>query len=798
VSRQAAQAEPKSGTGPGPLLQRKCACGQHTGGGECEECRKKDKDKKAAAAGLQRKVAVGPPGDAFEREADRNAAAVTKGARVSSRERVSPAPGTAATDGPVPEGSGRPLDPGVRAFMEPRFGHDFSHVRVHTGSAAGESVRSLDALAFTLGRDIVFGAGQYAPETPAGRGLLAHELTHVVQQGESPVVVQRSASGFFSAIFRSIFRYGFKEADIKEYLAGLEKSGKIEDDYDSDLKARQVVNEAKKYGPLTVKIKTLLVRDEGAIIKLFRESSPQEGKAIVADIGRDRIWKDFSGENLRIIKALTLTAADLKDSSLMTHLRGLSESKLVDYQKNVVDPDVARAIDRLLAEKRHELGSYPEAERKKISLLGTFTADSADSFADDLKAAKILQDKPPAVDTHSASQGGFTKKTVETTEVRKFHIPAGLAFEFETRIGKDNRPGLERIGQHMVEEGNLPQNTTRNIAIRELSRIYRFSRFDHQGAAGFTELVLIEEIGPIPATVDAPATEWNVNDPRPGATMPGGSFKIRTFDFKQDKDWLEDEWRLVTEALGSFPDSVLKDVAGVTFKRRPCQEEFIKDGLCTPRAPTDKVEAGERTGGDINAESITLFNEAFQKSPSRYGVSTYLVSVLAHEVGHQVDLRSLDVSRDTFDKGEEQSRAARDKVLDEPEPAVKGKKPKKAPGEKSKAEQAEEKFDLEKAALKQALDDSRSLSGVGRQDDGTTRGYTDAPAGGETDFLKAAALDGLVLTGERVTSGSISEYAKKNIIEQFAELFAVYWTDPKLLQVIRPNVYAYFEARFPK
>ena len=79
---------------------------------------------------------------------------------------------------------GRPLDPATRASMEPRFGHDFSRVRVHSDAKAAESARSVNALAYTVGRDVVFGAGQYAPGTTAGRRLVAHELTHVVQQGE--------------------------------------------------------------------------------------------------------------------------------------------------------------------------------------------------------------------------------------------------------------------------------------------------------------------------------------------------------------------------------------------------------------------------------------------------------------------------------------------------------------------------------------------------------------------------------------------------------------------------------------
>lgn len=77
---------------------------------------------------------------------------------------------------------GQNLSEETRAFMEPRFGHDFSQVRIHTDTRAAQSAQTLEAQAYTVGQDIVFGAGQYTPETQEGRGLLAHELTHVVQQ----------------------------------------------------------------------------------------------------------------------------------------------------------------------------------------------------------------------------------------------------------------------------------------------------------------------------------------------------------------------------------------------------------------------------------------------------------------------------------------------------------------------------------------------------------------------------------------------------------------------------------------
>jgi hypothetical protein len=83
---------------------------------------------------------------------------------------------------------GRSLDPELRAFMEPRFGHDFSRVRVHSDAAAAQSAHGVNARAYTVGQNIVFGAGSFAPGTREGRRLIAHELAHVVQQtGASPV-----------------------------------------------------------------------------------------------------------------------------------------------------------------------------------------------------------------------------------------------------------------------------------------------------------------------------------------------------------------------------------------------------------------------------------------------------------------------------------------------------------------------------------------------------------------------------------------------------------------------------------
>jgi hypothetical protein len=80
------------------------------------------------------------------------------------------------------ESSGRPLDQESRAFFEPRFGRDFGDVRIHTGAEAAESARSINALAYTAGSDIVFAHGRYSPHSEDGKRLLAHELAHTTQQ----------------------------------------------------------------------------------------------------------------------------------------------------------------------------------------------------------------------------------------------------------------------------------------------------------------------------------------------------------------------------------------------------------------------------------------------------------------------------------------------------------------------------------------------------------------------------------------------------------------------------------------
>ena len=188
-------------------------------------------------AKVQSKLSIGTPGDRFEREADQIAEQVMQmGDPIScrtSKKKESPIPEqiesanerqqhirrqmrqpysleegseeeekqtvqTRASPGHTPtltpgsesriqglRGGGQPLPEPVRASMESRFAHDFGKVRIHNYSAAAELAASINARAFTLGPDLVFGPNQYAPETQTGFRLLAHELTHSIQQGHA-------------------------------------------------------------------------------------------------------------------------------------------------------------------------------------------------------------------------------------------------------------------------------------------------------------------------------------------------------------------------------------------------------------------------------------------------------------------------------------------------------------------------------------------------------------------------------------------------------------------------------------
>lgn len=165
--------------------------------------------------------------------------------------------------------SGQALDEQTRARMEPRFGHDFSRVRIHTDARAAESAHQVNARAYTVGRDIVFNAGQYAPHSAEGQKILAHELAHVVQQSHAGSVnssaLSRSGDPFERAAHRAAqaVTAGRSPADV---VHGIPPA--LQRDEEKKPTAEEHAAKSAKTGPTTAKTAyTTSVAQQAAIEK---------------------------------------------------------------------------------------------------------------------------------------------------------------------------------------------------------------------------------------------------------------------------------------------------------------------------------------------------------------------------------------------------------------------------------------------------------------------------------------------------------------------------------------------------
>lgn len=311
---------------------------------------------------IQAKLTIDQPGDKDEQEADRVADRLmlipgrclqrqkeadeeetVQAEKDTGRSHEVPSDHNSRTHDMIGRGQSLPFS--VRNFFEPLFGYDFSHVRVHMDTRAEKSARAVNAKAYTVGKDIVFGTNQYSPSSNEGKRLLAHELTHVVQQrhasGYSPSALeagsnhdsleqeahtiaehviserpagqvrhklreQRLQRSSFKETLKKIPVIGslvepisrlfgggtFSDTELQEYLNYLDKNKKIEDDYDSDNKAREIVRRGLHKGK-DLKIRILLIRemlsgyfsdaDKQGILSILKDANVDELENIAKD-----------------------------------------------------------------------------------------------------------------------------------------------------------------------------------------------------------------------------------------------------------------------------------------------------------------------------------------------------------------------------------------------------------------------------------------------------------------------------------------------------------------------------------
>jgi len=283
--------------GGAPAIQRKCNCG-----GSCESCAGKEDE----TGKIQTKLAIGAPDDVYEQEAERVADQVMRMSETSESpeqegmfavrhqsdsgeivqrlgaqsspsladtivvEEEKPEQGTVQTLRPQNQQSGReevsrqrlnvsqggmPIVSNARRFMEARFGADFSQVRIHAGNDAGALSESLNARAFTHGLNIYFGNNEYKPDTRDGKHILAHELTHVVQQGASQVgvpVMQNLTTNHCPDSPMKIQRLSALGRALRHNVAPWGPGGPTGTDYEVTTDSSSTVTGWKAYSPWQV------------------------------------------------------------------------------------------------------------------------------------------------------------------------------------------------------------------------------------------------------------------------------------------------------------------------------------------------------------------------------------------------------------------------------------------------------------------------------------------------------------------------------------------------------------------
>lgn len=225
----------------GPSVQRKCSCG-----GSCEKCKAGQPDeevqRKPAGAGNVRQ-SVAPP---IVHEVIRS--------------------------------QGRPLDLNTRSFMEPRFGQDLSSIRVHTDDRASDSARQIHARAYTVGSQIVFGKGQFSPTTTPGRRLLAHELTHVLQQTRNHPEADKAQRDTVSP---SAAPKDVTQCDQKDYVAGRIAQDIEENAWVQPNPYQYIMEQFEDLGSLEDNVGAALIKiqvDSGRLIKI---ASSSQGRRVL-------------------------------------------------------------------------------------------------------------------------------------------------------------------------------------------------------------------------------------------------------------------------------------------------------------------------------------------------------------------------------------------------------------------------------------------------------------------------------------------------------------------------------------
>jgi Domain of unknown function (DUF4157)/Putative peptidoglycan binding domain len=296
--------------------------------------------------------------------------------------------GVPPTVGEVLSSPGQPLDGATRGFFEPRFGHDFRHVRIHSDTRAADSARSVAALAYTVGRDIVFAADQFQPHSHSGKQLLAHELTHVLQQSgglhracDKALVGARAVPVFFPK--------QIKLKDVFDGAATLKKG-------DSDKEAVGLVQQALAdlchaggvSGPNKDGVDRVFLGDTEKAVKAFQTA---EGLTDSGEVDKETLRCLDEARSKRIVPCKTNIALLEKDLVVgFERTGGRDEEIFFQRGDKTLDPGDEKKIQKLAVKHKG----------KSLTLAGFESEDEVIDFG-----ASLAKDRIDAVNAEFVSAG---------------------------------------------------------------------------------------------------------------------------------------------------------------------------------------------------------------------------------------------------------------------------------------------------------------------------------------------------------------------------------------------------------
>jgi hypothetical protein len=644
---------------------------------------------------------------------------------------------------------GEPLDVDTRARMEQELGQELGSVRIHRDAEAARSAEALDALAFTSASRVVFAAGRYAPGTPEGHRLLAHELAHVIQQ--------RDASRVEAAVSRT--HDAFEHAASATARSSRRGAGAV-----VPAIQRQPKPAAKDPTPPTIKVGDVNVVDPA---ELAKKLSPAELVKLTIEFftTQQKIYsgvKSATGSDTYVGQLLGLWKRTIEVTADVLHGKLNDDAALTADVKRAYAGAIAATTAVYAASLKQTVHTLRQAHRDEIHEWG-WPSDVAEQDANTLSDAIPEADRkriklvstttiaPAMIDVKSLFAAGTT-----------LSLPAGASVEFSGGVPVTLRAGLRNVAALLSAKMTPPPlaiDHTISLAL-DLGTVggdygmYRFTHFtQHAPKQPATKRILVERLGSLGMEGLAPSASADAQK------------RFTTHAFTFTGQWKEVQRETVRRAVAILPDAQLTPLDGLAFARA-----------------ADDPSTKDAGNYDPDRHVLTLFDRAFATSAVRFGapgagVVGADVYDVAHEIGHALDYRAYRQGN-ANEKAALAALRAKFGQYESPPNSM------NFTGFPTSAQAEFNKLLAAVTAAQNAADKPKTESGHVLK-----KGTLVEDPKAKTEFRTAVAKDGKART---------TEYSEEAWEEAFAEAYALYTTDPETLRRLRPAVHAFFVKRFPR